>query len=123
MLTGELSSRTSGPSGWNLASPRLLSDRHSHQIVSLVQGTATADRMITAQPIQIANSGDIVEGRLIFAGDALVAVLQCLEGGHYDQQGQWNLEAGFGPLADCEKVFPTVDAAIAWITERIASAT
>jgi len=79
--------------------------------------------MITAQPVTIATGDEFVDGRLIYVGDALIGVLQHLEGSHYEQEGQWNLEAGFGPLEDCEEVFPTVDAAIDWIRKLISSPT
>lgn len=61
--------------------------------------------------------GDTAEGRLVFARDALVAVLVRLSGRHYGaMEDRWFLEAGFGPCAEASPdPFDTIEQASDWI--------
>lgn len=55
------------------------------------------------------------EGRLVFDGGRLVAVLVRLSSLHGDQQGAWYLEAGLGAFATpSPPTFPDLEAAKRW---------
>ncbi|MBT1159436.1 hypothetical protein J1C56_28095 [Aminobacter anthyllidis] len=75
--------------------------------------------MIEAHKIAVANHDLPVEGRLVLADDVLVAILAHLEAEYYEQKGQWNLEAGFGPLSGEERVFASVEQALDWVRSAL----
>ncbi len=78
---------------------------------------------ITTQPVLIAGSPD-EEGRLVFAGGRLVAVLVRLSEVHQDQAGWWFLEVGFGVLAGPRHPsFPDLPGALRWIEAQTTAAT
>jgi len=61
------------------------------------------------------------EGLLVFSDSGLVAVLVRLSELHGEETGQWFLEAGFGEVDRHRRLpFPDLDAAQAWIKQRIA---
>jgi len=70
----------------------------------------------------IATGGIPDEGRLVYADDALVAVLVRLDADLAAQMcGSWYLEAAFGPVDDFHHpVFETVEDCLAWIQRRLA---
>ncbi|MBE1206258.1 hypothetical protein [Aminobacter carboxidus] len=71
--------------------------------------------MIEAHKVAVANHDLPVEGRLVMFDNVLVAILAHLETDYYEQKGQWNLEAGFGPLSGEERVFPSLEQALDWV--------
>jgi hypothetical protein len=74
------------------------------------------DQQITFKPVKVRVAGQ-TEGRLAFAGDALVAVLVKLDDSHGTLQGRWYAEAAFNSLERMEdSTFETLDEAAAWIT-------
>lgn len=75
---------------------------------------------LTLQPIRVA-TGDDEEGMLVIDDEGrLVAVLTHLSERHEGLSGHWFLEAGFGRLLGPDQpTFPGLDAAQAWIRERL----
>ena len=74
---------------------------------------------LTLTPVQVATDTEDEEGRLVFAGDYLVAVLVQLTEGH-DAPGHWFLEHGFGKLeVPVPPTFSDLQAARTWIAERL----
>ena len=74
---------------------------------------------LSLHPVRVANGHD-EEGMLVFAEDRLLAVLVQLSHEHGVLAGQWYLEVGFGRLdGPNHPTFPDVDAAQAWISERL----
>ena len=74
------------------------------------------------QPVQVATGLD-EEGMLVFAEDRLIAVLVQLSDAHEEVglTGHWFLETGYGRrLAGEHPTFPDLDAAEAWINQRLA---
>ena len=66
-------------------------------------------------------SGEDGEGRLVYRGDYLVAVLVRLSDLQEGLAGQWFLEKGFGPLETPDPpVFADLAEAEAWMAERLA---
>jgi hypothetical protein len=61
------------------------------------------------------------EGRLVLAGDELVAVLVRLDGPEHGLlRGHWLLEAGFGPCTTVRQdLFASLDDAKAWIIGQL----
>jgi hypothetical protein len=75
------------------------------------------DQQITFKSVKVGVAGQ-TEGRLAFAGDALVAVLVKLDDSHGDLQGRWYAEAAFNGLERMEEsTFETLDEAATWITK------
>ena len=75
-------------------------------------------RELTLTPVQVGTGTADKEGRLVFVGNLLVAVLVQLSEDH-DEAGQWFLEHGFGSLnAPLTLIFPDLQAAEDWIEER-----
>ena len=73
------------------------------------------------QPARIATSID-EEGMLVFVDDRLVAVLVRLSDAHEELgiAGRWFLETAYGlRLTEMTPTFPDLDAAQAWIGQRI----
>ena len=73
------------------------------------------------RPVRVATGLD-EDGLLVFADDRLVAVLVKLSDAHEELgvRGHWFLETGYGPLNTREDpIFPDLDAAQAWIKERL----
>lgn len=73
------------------------------------------------ETVQVASRDDDTDGRLVFAGDFLVAMLVRLSDLHGEVSGRWFLEAGFGPaltLVD-PPTFGDLDEAQAWITQQL----
>lgn len=76
-------------------------------------------RELTVAPVQVATDTADEEGRLVFAGDRLVAVLVRLAEGH-EAEGEWFLEHGFGKLdVPVSPTFPDLPAAQAWVSARL----
>jgi hypothetical protein len=74
-----------------------------------------SDQQITFAPVKVKVAGQS-EGRLVFAGDTLVAVLVKLDDSHGDLQGRWYSEAAFNGLERMEdSTFETLDDAASWI--------
>jgi hypothetical protein len=74
---------------------------------------------LTCQPVRVA-TGEEGDGRLVFADDALVAVLVTLSAAHGAATGHWFLEVGFGLLdRPNPPTFPTLPAALHWITTEL----
>jgi hypothetical protein len=77
---------------------------------------------LTLQPVRVATGGEGEEGRLVFAGDRLVAVLVRLSEQHGEQAGCWFFEAGFGRLdGPNHPTFGELPDAEAWIVARLAA--
>jgi hypothetical protein len=82
---------------------------------------------IALHPVSIMTDGGSSEGRLVFAGGDLVAVLARVTAsetaGDERHAGGWFLEAGFGPCGDlmtvAPPVFATLDEALRWIRGRL----
>ncbi|MCG7392812.1 hypothetical protein MHY87_07835 [Microvirga sp. ACRRW] len=82
---------------------------------------------ISLQPVSVLSDGGPHEGRLVFSGADLVAVLAKVTAaetaGGQGGNGGWFLEAGFGPcsilMTTRPRVFPTLDEAITWVRERL----
>ena len=73
------------------------------------------------EPVWVASRSDDTEGRLVFAGGCLVAVLVRLSDMHDADAGRWFLEAGFAWLEGRRQpVFADLDEAQAWIADRLA---
>ncbi len=72
------------------------------------------------QPVRV-SLGEDDEGRLVFAGDALVAVLVRLSALHGEAEGSWFLEGAFGLEGDGieHPLFADLRAAEAWILSRL----
>ena len=73
------------------------------------------------QPVRVATGLD-EDGMLVFAEDRLVAVLVQLSDAHEDLgvAGHWFLESGYGfRWARGKAVFPDLEAAQAWISQRL----
>lgn len=73
-------------------------------------------------PITIRTGCRDTQGRLVLIDDELVAVLVRLDDEvHGEARGRWFLEAGFGPVgrAASPDLFDTLDAADAWMQQRI----
>jgi hypothetical protein len=74
---------------------------------------------ITLAPVRVGTDTADEDGRLVFAGDRLVAVLVRLAEGH-DEAGHWFLEHGFGRLdVSPSPTFPDLQAAENWIASRL----
>lgn len=79
---------------------------------------------LNVQSIRVNTKSQDREGRLVLAGDKLIAVLVRLDGSEHEElRGWWLLEAGFGP---CESVpaefFANLEDAQEWITGRLYAA-
>ncbi|HEY8382006.1 MAG TPA: hypothetical protein VIL09_07650 [Microvirga sp.] len=82
---------------------------------------------ITCQAILVpaARRGDIEQGLLIFADDALMAVVTYLDNSVDEEgpRGRWFLETGYGPCSGAEEMlFDTPDEAQQWVLERLRKA-
>ena len=73
-------------------------------------------------PVLVASRSADTDGRLVFVGEFLAAVLVRLSDAHEDDAGKWFLDAGFGPVHDVIRppIFADLDEAKAWIGERLA---
>ena len=75
--------------------------------------------LLRLEPVRMALGND-VEGRLVFAEDALLAILVRLSEDHDEGGGSWFLEVGFGRMdGRVHPIFPDLEAAQSWITERV----
>jgi hypothetical protein len=75
---------------------------------------------LTLEPVRVATGADDEEGRLVFAGERLVAVLVRLSEQHEELAGQWFFEAGFGRLdGPLHPSFEGLADAQAWIVQRL----
>jgi len=71
---------------------------------------------VALAPVRVETGGPDEEGRLVFLGERLVAVLVRLSEEHGEEAGRWYVEHGFGPLdGPLHPTFPNLDAACAWI--------
>ena len=73
------------------------------------------------EPIRVATGLD-EEGMLVYADDRLVAVFVRLSDAHEDLglAGRWYLETSYGlRLTEMTPTFPDLDAAQAWIGQRV----
>ena len=76
-------------------------------------------RELAFAPVRLATDAADEEGRLVFTGDYLVAVLVQLAEGH-ETAGQWFLEHGFGKLGvPVPPTFSDLQAAETWIMGRL----
>jgi len=74
---------------------------------------------LTFTPVRVGTGAADEEGRLVFVGDLLVAVLVRLAEGH-DAAGQWFLEHGFGRLdVTVPPSFSDLQAAGSWMAGRL----
>lgn len=74
---------------------------------------------ITFQTVRVHVEGQ-TEGRLVFFGGALVAVLVKLDETHDDLEGRWYAEAAFNSLERMEeRTFQTLDDVAEWIRRWI----
>jgi len=74
---------------------------------------------LTFTPVRIETNTADEEGRLVFTGDYLVAVLIQLAEGH-ETAGHWFLEHGFGKLGvPVPPTFSDLQAAETWIRSRL----
>lgn len=72
------------------------------------------------QPVQVATGSADAESQLVFHDGFLAAVLVRLSDQHEGKVGKWFLEAGFGRVdAPRPPIFDDLDAALAWIAERL----
>ena len=77
---------------------------------------------LTLEPVRVATGADDEEGRLVFAGERLVAVLVRLSAQHQELAGHWFFEAGFGRLdGPLHPAFEELSEAQAWIAQRLAA--
>ena len=76
---------------------------------------------LTLAPVRVGTAAADEDGRLVFAGDLLVAVLVRLTEGH-DEAGYWFLEHGFGRLdVPVPPTFSDLQTAENWIAGRLSS--
>ena len=75
---------------------------------------------LTLTPLRLGTDTADEDGRLVLAGNLLVAVLVCLAEGH-DDAGHWFLEHGFGRLGVPvpPPTFSDLQAAESWIAGRL----
>ena len=74
---------------------------------------------MSLQPVRVGLAED-QEGRLVYNGEVLVAVLVRLSDLHGPDAGCWFLEAGFGRLDVPEHpTFPDLGAAESWVASRL----
>lgn len=74
---------------------------------------------LTLTPVRLGTDTADEDGRLVFAGDFLVAVLVRLAEGH-EAVGHWFLEHGFGRLhVTVPPTFSDLQAAENWIANRL----
>ena len=74
---------------------------------------------LTLTPVRVGTGTEDEDGRLVFAGDRLVAVLVRLAEEH-DEAGHWFLEHGFGKLdVPVPPTFSDLQAAETWILARL----
>lgn len=77
-------------------------------------GVSGVEMAFTLRPVRVETGCEDEEGRLVFRGGKLVAVLVRLSGRHGDGAGRWFLEHGFGGLDDpVPPCFPDLGAACA----------
>ncbi|MET0526850.1 hypothetical protein [Microvirga sp. P5_D2] len=84
---------------------------------------------IILQSVSVRSDGGSHEGRLVFSGKDLIAVLARVtaeeNAGSQTGNGGWFLEAGFGPcsilMTTRPSVFLTIEEAISWVQERLDS--
>ena len=75
------------------------------------------------QPVHVGTGSHDTESQPVFADGYLVAVLVHLSDKHEDEAGMWFLEAGFGRVGHPHPpLFADLDAAQAWIEQRLALA-
>lgn len=75
------------------------------------------------QPVRVGTGSHDIESQLVFADGFLVAVLVHLADEHGTDAGKWFLEAGFGRVDHPHPpLFADLDAAQAWIEQRLAQA-
>ena len=75
---------------------------------------------VTLLPVLVRTETADEDGRLVFYGGKLVAVLVRLSDAHEGMSGHWFLERGFGRLDHpCPPVFDGLDPACAWITGHL----
>lgn len=80
--------------------------------------------MLSLRPVLVETGCPDEQGRLVFHGERLVAVLVRLSDQHGDMAGRWYLEHGFGRLDDgpVRPCFEGLDAARDWIARRLGHA-
>ncbi|HEX2556413.1 MAG TPA: hypothetical protein VHL98_22165 [Microvirga sp.] len=85
---------------------------------------------ITCQSIRIPvnRSGEVEQGFLVFADDALMAVVMLLDGSLDEElnhlKGRWFMETGYGPCAvapGTDQIFQSPDEAQQWVLERVSN--
>jgi hypothetical protein len=75
---------------------------------------------ITFQPVRVAAGFCDGEGQMVLVDGTLVAVLVRLTASNDnpDAQGQWFVQAGFGPLSETHELFSTLEDAEDWVLHR-----
>jgi hypothetical protein len=72
------------------------------------------------EPVRVAGLGGGEDGRLVFAGETLVAVLVHLGAPYEASAGRWFLEAGFGRASHAgNPTFAGLTEATEWIAHRL----
>ena len=104
-MAGTCPSSITTPRGGGLIPPRGPEwDTTGVTLLPVLVGTGTADE----------------DGRLVFHGGKMVAVLVRLSHQHEGVSGHWFLEHGFGRVDHpCPPVFDGLDPACAWIARRL----
>ena len=77
---------------------------------------------ISFQPMRVLIDGHDSEGRLILVNGDLAAVIVCLQGEYHnlEDQGCWNLEAGFGRCSVRDApLFKTPEEAGVWVEQTL----
>ena len=89
-------------------------------IIDVPDGLEQDTMSLTLRPVRVGTGTADEDGRLVFCGDKLVAVLVCLSDEHGSMAGRWFLEHGFGWLDEpCPPTFDGLDPACAWIARRL----
>ncbi len=97
--------------------PDILQPSSGRSPAGRVTGIGLA-QTLTLQPIRVDTGSDDTEGRLVLAGESLVAVLVRLDGAeHGPFRRSWHLEAAFGPCS--EGGLPSTFGTLAEAKERI----
>ena len=75
---------------------------------------------ISLQPVRVSVGPIDEEGQMVLVDGTMVAVLVHLTGPYDDPplQGKWCVQRGFGPLAEGDEVFSTLEEAEDWVLQH-----
>ncbi|MBF9234539.1 hypothetical protein [Microvirga alba] len=77
------------------------------------------ETLVSFKPVHLAVRSGGENGRLVFAGDWLVAVIAQVDDPHSSRPHQWIIRAGFGPCAtDRGRAFNTLQEVSVWINNQ-----